>query len=251
MGATRVRAPHTFRYTVQEGEGGSIQVTGMVGDDSNFISDEAGNKTEENIPSPLSVSGITVYTPLCSRSVQSTGFNGGDGSESSPYIICTYTQLDKMRDDLTAYYELAQDIDASESWDVGDDGCTAYDGSTVPTTTPCTGWVPVGSYETDKCDGETDDVCFQGHFDGGGYVISNLYINISSSTSVYAGLFGYMGIQAYISHVGLIDVSLTATTSSGSLSAGSLVGTNLQRGHHQQLCNRSFIINNQQFLFKC
>ena len=84
-GGQSVRATHTFRYTVQEGEGGAIQVTGMVGDDSNFISDEAGNKTEENIPSPLSVSGITVDTP-CSRSAQSTGFNGGDGSESSPYI---------------------------------------------------------------------------------------------------------------------------------------------------------------------
>ena len=84
VGANRVRATHTFRYTVQEEEEGSIQVPGMVGDDSNFISDEAGNKIEENIQSPLSVSGITVETP-CSRSAQSTGFNGGDGSESSPY----------------------------------------------------------------------------------------------------------------------------------------------------------------------
>ena len=176
-GGQSVRATHTFRYTVQEGEGGSIQVTGMVGDDSNFISDEVGNKTEENISSPLSVSGITVDTPCSPLNVQGTGFNGGDGSESSPYLICTYTQLDKMRDDLTAHYELLQDIDARESWGVGDDGCTAYDGSTVPTTTPCIGWVPVGTLEADKCDGETDDVCFQGHLDGGGYVISNLYIN--------------------------------------------------------------------------
>ena len=224
-GGQSVRATHTFRYTAQDWEEGSIQVTGMVGEDSNFISDEAGNKTEENISSPLSVSGITVYTPLCSRSVQSTGFNGGDGSESSPYIICTYTQLDKMRDDLTAHYELVQDIDASESWGVGDDGCTAYDGSTVPTTTPCTGWVPVGTWETDKCDGETDDVCFQGHFDGGGYVISNLYLNISTS-SVYGGLFGTVGSQAYISHIGLIDVSITAAITSSNLYAGSLVGYN-------------------------
>ena len=223
-GGQSVRATHTFRYTVQEGEGGSIQVTGMVGENSNFISDEAGNKTEENILSPLSVSGITVYTPLCSRSVQSTGFNGGDGSESSPYIICTYTQLDKMRDDLTAHYELAQDIDARESWSVGDDGCTAYDGSTVPTTTPCTGWVSVGTVETGKCDGDTDDACFQGHFDGGGYVISNLYLNISSSSNIYGGLFGAIGGQAYIFHIGFIDVSLTMTTSSGDLYAGSLVG---------------------------
>ena len=223
-GGQSVRATHTFRYTVQEGEGGSIQVTGMVGEDSNFISDEVGNKTEENIPSPLSVSGITVDTP-CSRSAQSTGFNGGDGSESSPYIICTYTQLDKMRDDLTAHYELTQDIDASESWDVGDDGCTAYDGSTVPTTTPCTGWVPVGTWEADKCDGETDDVCFQGHFDGGGYVISNLYINNPSIINI--GLLGRTGEQSYISHVSLVDVSITVTDASGNHWIGGLVGFSL------------------------
>ena len=222
-GGHLVRATHTFRYTVQGGEGGSVQVTGMVGENSNFISDEAGNKTEENIPSPLSVSGITVDTP-CSHSAESTGFNGGDGSESSPYMICTYTQLDKMRDDLTAHYELGQNIDASESWDVGDDGCTAYDGSTVPTTTPCTGWVPVGSYETDKCDGETDDTCFQGHLKGEGHTISNLYMNISGSQAV--GFLGYIEKQSYISHVGLVDLSITATNSSGDLWVGGLVAYN-------------------------
>ena len=222
-GGQSVRATHTFRYTVQEGEIGSIQVTGMVGEDSHFISDEAGNKTEENIPSPLSVSGITVDTP-CSRSAESTGFNEGDGSESSPYMICTYTQLDKMRDDPTAHYELAQDIDASESWGVGDDGCTAYDGSTVPTTTPCTGWVPVGTFETDKCDWETDDVCFQGHLYGGDHVISNLYLNISDSDTKYGGLLGYMGTRSEISHIGLTNVSVTVTSSASNSYVGGLVG---------------------------
>ena len=225
-GGQSVRVTHTFRYTAQDWEEGSIQVTGMVGEDSNFISDEAGNKTEENIPSPLSVSGITVYTPLCSRSVQSTGFNGGDGSESSPYMICTYTQLDKMRDDLTAHYELVQDIDASESWGVGDDGCTAYDGSTVPTTTPCTGWVPVGSYEFNKCDGKTDDVCFEGHLDGGEHIISNLYLNTSDSDTKYSGLFGYTGGQSEISHIGLTNVSVTVTPSASNSYGGGLVGGN-------------------------
>ena len=162
----------------------------------------------------------------CSRSVQSTGFNGGDGSESSPYMICTYAQLNKMRENLMAHYELGQDINANPSWSAGDNGCTAYDGSTVPETTPCTGWVPVGTFETDKCDGETDDVCFQGHLDGGDHIISNLYLNISSSGNIYSGLFGYTGSQAKIFNMGLTNASVTVTSSDRSSHGGRLIGYN-------------------------
>ena len=218
---------HTFRYIVGDGHSGSIQITGLAVDASNSISDEAENPTEQNIQAPLSVSGVTIETRSCDDTVAS-GFNGGDGSESSPYLICTYAQLNKMRDNLMAHYELGQDINANPSWSAGDNGCTAYDGSTVPETTPCTGWVPVGTVETDKCDGGTDDVCFQGHLDGGDHIISNLYLNISGSGDIYGGLFGYTGSQAEISNMGLTDASVTVTSSiihSNSYSGG-LVGHN-------------------------
>ena len=214
---------HTFRYIVGDGHSGSIQVTGLSVDASNSISDEAENPTEENIPAPLSVSGVTIEIRSCADTVAS-GFNGGDGSESSPYLICTYAQLHKMRDNLTAYYELGQDINANPSWSAGDNGCTAYDGSTVPTTTPCTGWVPVGNIELDKCDGETDDVCFQGHLDGGDHIISNLYLNISASN--LGGLFGYTGSQSEISNMGLTNASVTVTSSTLSSYSGGLMGFN-------------------------
>ena len=135
---------HTFRYIVGDGHSGSIQVTGLSVDSSNSIRDGAENRMEENIQAPLSVGRVTVEVRSCDYTVTS-GFNAGDGSASSPYLICTYAQLDKMRDNLTAHYELGQDINANPSWSAGDNGCTAYDGSTVPTTTPCTGWVPVGT----------------------------------------------------------------------------------------------------------
>ena len=178
---------HTFRYIVGDGHSGSIQVTGLSVDASNSISDEAENPTEENIPTSLSVSGVTIEIRSCADTVAS-GFNGGDGSESSPYLICTYAQLDKMRDNLTAHYELGQDINANPSWSAGDNGCTAYDGSTVPTTTPCTGWVPVGTFETDKCDRETDDVCFQGHLDGGDHYFLT-FISISLVLVTHTAVF--------------------------------------------------------------
>ena len=218
---------HTFRYTVSNGHSGPIQVTGLSVDLSNFINDGAENPTAENIQTPLSVSGVTVEARSCDYTVTS-GFNGGSGSESSPYLICTYAQLNKMRDNLMAHYELGQDINANPSWSAGDNGCTAYDGSTVPTTTPCTGWVPVGTFETDKCDGETDDVCFQGHLDGGDHIISNLYLNISGSGIKHGGLFGYIGSQSEISNMGLTNASVTVTSSDSASYGGGLVGYNYQ-----------------------
>ena len=204
---------HTFRYTVSNGHSGSIQVTGLSVDLSNSISDGAENPTEENIPTPLSVSRVTVQTASSCATTVDFGFNGGSGSENSPYFVCTYAQLNKMRDNLTAHYELGQDINANPSWSAGDNGCTAYDGSTVPTTTPCTGWVPVGSSSSNK---------FQGHLDGGDHVISNLYLNISGSTK-YGGLFGYTGSQSEISNMGLTNASVTVTTTAAAYGGG-LVG---------------------------
>ena len=215
---------HTFRYIVGEGHSGSIQVTGLSVDSSNSIRDEAENLMEENIQTSLSVSGVTVETEISCAYTVASGFQRGDGSKSSPYLICAYAQLNKMRDNLTAYYELGQDIDASPSWSAGTNGCTAYDGSTVPETTPCTGWVPIGTFEANNCNEGTDDVCFQGHLDGGDHIISNLYINISGSGTKYGGLFGYTGSQAEISHIGLTDASVTATTINSVLYVGGLVG---------------------------
>ena len=220
---------HTFRYTVGDGQSGAVQVTGIELDSSNGISDEAENELGDNISFPLHLRGVNIQASgTCSNAADSSGFNGGDGSASTPYLICTYTQLNKMRDSLTSHYELGQNINADESWGSGTDGCANYDGSTVPETNACSGWVPVGTFETGKCDGETDDVCFQGHLDGGGHVISSLYLNISGSSKIYGGLFGYTGSQAEISNMGLTNASVTVTSStSHSYSyGGGLAGSN-------------------------
>ena len=204
---------HTFRYIAEDNHSGSIQVTGLSVDSSHSIRDGVENQiAEQTYPAPFSVGEITLEARSCDYTVTS-GFNGGDGSESSPYLICTYAQLDKMRDSLTAHYELGQDVDASPSWSAGVDGCTAYDGSTVPTTNACTGWVSVGTGRNNECDGEVDDVCFQGYLNGGGHIISNLYMNISvvAEHHAYSGLFGSMGTESEIANIGLTDTSVTLT----------------------------------------
>jgi len=105
-------------------------------------------------------------------------FSGaGSGTESDPYIITNVNQLQEMNDDLDAWYELGNDIDASDTmhWNGGE------------------GFVPIGN----------DTNSFTGTYDGRNYTITDLFINRSSSS--YQGLFGYTK-NSVIKNVGLINV---------------------------------------------
>ncbi|HZG59902.1 MAG TPA: GLUG motif-containing protein [Anoxybacillus sp.] len=80
----------------------------------------------------------------------------GAGTQSNPYIIQTPQDLHSVRNNLTAYYELGNDIDMG-SWG---------------------NFTPIGTSSTK----------FTGNFNGKGYKIKNLTIN---STTAYVGLFGF------------------------------------------------------------
>ncbi len=122
-----------------------------------------------------------------------TAFMAGSGTQSSPYVITTCQQLQDMQNNLSAYYELGNDIDCSEtsSWNSG------Y------------GFDPIG-------DGTTQ---FTGHFDGKGYVISDLYINRPSTN--FIGLFGYTS-SATVQNVGLENISVAGYNNVGGLVGNSL-----------------------------
>ncbi len=137
------------------------------------------------------------------------GENYGAGMENDPYIICNADQLQAMRDDLNAYYELGQDIDAS-----------SVNTNTCPegTTGTCTGFQPIGRDRRNR---------FRGTLDGKGFTINGLTINIDLTSSEFsAGLFGYI-FDANIRNIGLLNVDIDASTSaSGTSYAGGLVGVN-------------------------
>ena len=78
----------------------------------------------------------------------------GGGTAEDPYIVMDAADLDAVRDNLGAYYELGADIDLG-----GEE------------------WTPIGS------SGQP----FTGTFDGDGHTISGLNVNSS-----YAGLFGFI-----------------------------------------------------------
>ena len=123
-----------------------------------------------------------------------------------------------MRSNLSAHYRLTQNIDANASWSEGLTGCAAYDGSTVPASNACTGWVPVG----------TDGNRFLGSLNGQGYVVSDLYVNSASNDANSGGLFAYTSNKAHIQNLGLTDVNIRVTSFDEAY-AGGIVGENYGR----------------------
>src|SRR5512136_854284 len=112
----------------------------------------------------------------------------GSGAPGDPYIIYDVTDLQNMILDLDAYYELANDIDASitSTWNGG------------------AGFVPVG----------TSSIPFTGNFDGKGFFIYALYIDRFTTYDI--GLFGYAE-NATIANVGLVAVDIRGKSSVGAL----------------------------------
>jgi len=105
----------------------------------------------------------------------------GSGTAADPYIIYDATDLQNMALDLTAYYELANDIDASG-----------------------VAFTPVGDFATP----------FTGHLDGKGYVVDELSINLPALT--YVGLFGCI-VGASIQNISLTNVNIAGARYLGAL----------------------------------
>jgi hypothetical protein len=120
-------------------------------------------------------------------------FGGGDGTSGNPYIIEDARDLQNMSSNLSAYYVLSNDIDASATvgWNSG------------------AGFAPVG----------TSANKFTGGLDGKNYTISGLFIKRSSTDNV--GLFGYISPGGSVKNIGLVDSNVT-----GRSNVGGLVGWN-------------------------
>ena len=201
--------------------------------------DDVNADTDTDTDTDTDIDIVTEYS--CSDPVQASGFNGGNGTEAVPYLICSYVQLGMMRDDLSAHYKLGQNIDASSSYSEGsereasadgDSDCTAYDSEAAASTDAghpehgdsCTGWVFLG----------TTGNYFTGSLDGAGYAVQNIYQSILgnsfSQNSHYAGFFGRTGGQAEIRNLGIenANISLSISDPSGNTNtySGGLVGYN-------------------------
>ena len=131
-------------------------------------------------------------------------FAGGSGSAGDPWLVFNAEQLDAVRNDLTAHYQLTANIDLSEN----------------------KSWTPIGKFAGTAEDPDMPDpsVAFTGTFNGGGHTISNLKIT-DTATARGVGLFGCTAGSAVISDLTVKNAAVSAKAGNG---VAAVVGMALQ-----------------------
>ena len=136
----------------------------------------------------------------------------GDGSEASPYLICSLEELEFFRDDVNGgntyegkYIKLTDNIDLAS----------------------IINWTPIGNKTSP----------FNGMFDGGNHIISNLVIKgqkeYVTGATYYAGLFGAMkgGATAGIKNLTIENADVTACLYVGAILGYSYIGGIIENCH--------------------
>lgn len=107
----------------------------------------------------------------------------GHGIEGDPYIVTSAEDLDQVRYDLSAWYELGNDISLTGNWkSIG---------------------IDVNEY------GLWYSNPFTGHFDGAGFSIAGLTINTGGTYQSSAGLFGHVGKSGVVENLTLQSPDVT------------------------------------------
>lgn len=126
--------------------------------------------------------------------------NPGNGDPNSPYQITTAEQLLSMNSRLDKWFILMADIDL----DISISSEYNFHQSPIGTSTP-----------------------FTGNFNGNDHCISNLHLSVNGTNSDGLGLFGFVGTNASIYDLQLIDPSISIVNSSLSC-VGCLAGSAFQ-----------------------
>jgi hypothetical protein len=118
-------------------------------------------------------------------------YQGGTGTREDPYQIANCEQLQNMKENLSSFYILTNDIDCQ----------SIVEG---------VGWEPVGTWPT--------TAGFRGSLDGAGYMITNFGINKAGGNLV--GLFGYVAggtVKNLHLRKGVINGTIVGGTRTGAL----------------------------------
>ena len=124
-------------------------------------------------------------------------YSGGSGTSDAPYQIANKIDIKYLSEhtaDWTLYFIQTAEISFVDT--DFEDGGNFYNSSA--------GFIPIGN----------SSINFTGSYNGGDYIIDNLYINRDSED--YIGLFGYTN-NAAVQNLGVTNVSVTGNTSVGGL----------------------------------
>jgi len=117
--------------------------------------------------------------------------------------IRTWYDLEAIRDNLSGHHTLMNDLDSTTA---------GYEELASPTANEGKGWYPIV--------GAADAPSFTGTFDGQGYEIRDLFVNLPGMGNV--GLFSILGEEGRIEDVGVVNANVNSTAY-----IGCLVGINL------------------------
>ena len=155
---------------------------------------------------------ILLLVPIVSNA-QNPVAPKGSGTVEDPYIISTINNLSWLSNqsgEWSKYFIQSSDIDASDTknWNVGD-----HDLDPNTADKPM-GFSPIGD---DPEEGKRQMITFKGSYDGKGFVIIGLFINMPGFDNI--GMFGMISNGASISNLKLEYVTVT-----GKHKIGGLVG---------------------------
>ncbi len=178
-GKTAIGGADAKTYTLVSADEGKYMSFSVIPSDGT----DAGTSGESSLSGPVQAEPVSV------------SFAGGDGSQGNPYQIETVEQLQELSNNLTDYFIITQNIDASgtSTWNSG------------------SGFAPIGS-----------GTPFTGNLNGQGFIISDLFIDRSSTDNV--ALFATVGENGVIDSVGIDQGDITGAQNSGGL-AGENYGT--------------------------
>ncbi len=183
--------------------GGTGLTTKQFADSSNFL---GWDSSVWQLGGGSSIEGYGLLSRLYLKGVTQESdkdlvvlFASGWGTESSPYTITSWEQLQNINfnsQTLTNqyYYSLSNNLTTSTT------GYSTYASSSA---NGGKGWDPIG-------DGTHD---FEGSFEGNGYIIDSVYINRDNN---YVGLFGSL-YDAKVTNLGVSNVDILGKNHTGGL----------------------------------
>ncbi len=134
---------------------------------------------------------ISLFVMVAFFEIKLPGARANDIDRAEYTPIATKEDLNAVRNDLSGKYYLINDIEFSDAdFAVGGD---FYNNGQ--------GWIPLGVDSAHA---------FAGAFDGNGFAIKNLYVNVKGDSNVCAGLFGYS--KGTVQNLGLENADISAKT---------------------------------------
>lgn len=145
-----------------------------------------------------------IFSPLILVSAVDIKYAGGSGTKEDPYLISNPLELDNVRNNLSSYFKLINDIDLTFDTQ-NENGRFFNDGK---------GWNPIGEDFND----------FTGNLDGNGFKIIGLKVNRPADN--YIGLFGETR-SATIKNIIIDNFVINGNSYVGSL-VGNAIGSNIE-----------------------